>query len=258
MTGRTIWYFIKFFRKEQYADEFIKGTLHLNRLSYFKKLENNDDDGRPDTNEAVAMWWQPHDVVIDLNVPGIGAVKITKEDLAAPVSISYEYHEHFHIFCLYAVHATGFATVDGKFDLAESEAAELRRQLAIDERCFKFGPFAVITPAVPFLAQLKEALQRRGQWFRGRLVEYYDDETFHGQIPLADIPFKKQKRFSYEKEFRICVHTNTKGDDPLPIDIGDISHISAKVDSSRLKDLLQLKPEPVAPHCNAPPEKPAG
>jgi hypothetical protein len=46
MSGRTIWYFVKFFAKESHADQFIKGGLYLNRLSYFKKIENDDEDGR--------------------------------------------------------------------------------------------------------------------------------------------------------------------------------------------------------------------
>jgi hypothetical protein len=167
MNDPTIFYFIKFFSEERYADEFIKGRLYLNRLSYFKKIESNNDDGRADANEAVAMWWQPHDLTIDLNIPGIGAVKITKDDLAGPVSMSFDYHDHFHIFCLYALHTTEFATKGGKIDIEEGEVDELRRQLTIDERCFKFGPFAVITAAAPFLAQVKGAFQRSGQRVRG-------------------------------------------------------------------------------------------
>jgi hypothetical protein len=189
MTGRTIWYFIKFFKEEEHADQFIKGTLYLNRLSYFQKIESSCTDGRSDTTEAVAVWWQPHNLVIDIKMPGIGEVEITKADLAGPVSVSYDYHDHFHIFCLYAVHTTGFATIGGKLELSESEAAELQRQVAIDDRCLKFGPFAVFIPATPFLAQVKEALQRRGQWFRWNLVEYYDDETFHGEFAPKPYPF---------------------------------------------------------------------
>jgi hypothetical protein len=158
--------------------------------------------------------------------------------------MAYDDHNHLHIFCLYAVHTEGFATIGGKLELDESEADELRRQLAIDSRCLEFGPVAVVTPVVPFLSQVKEALRRRGQWFRGKRVEYYDDETFHGEIPPGDIPFKKQKRFSYQNEFRICVRTNTIDSAPLLIDIGDISHIAAKVASSRLNDLFELKLEP--------------
>jgi hypothetical protein len=50
--------------------------------------------------------------------------------------------------------------VDGKINYAPEEAEELQRQLKIDERCLSFGKFAVVIPAVPFLAQLREALKR--------------------------------------------------------------------------------------------------
>ena len=49
--------------------------------------------------EAVARWWQPHDVIMNITVPGIGEMKITSADLAAPVSMSFEHHKH----CLFAV-----------------------------------------------------------------------------------------------------------------------------------------------------------
>jgi hypothetical protein len=227
--------------------------LYLNRLSYFREIENSSADGiddRVDKTEAVAMWWQPHDFIIELKIPGVGGVTITKDDLAAPVYMSYSDHDDLHIFCMYAVHTTGFATIGGKLELAESQAAELQRQVAIDDRCVEFGPFAVIIHAVPFLSQVKQALQRRGQWFRGKLVDYYDDETFHGELSPKDpkdIPFKKQKRFTWQREFRICVQTNTTGSAPLLIDIGNIAHICAKVPSSRVSEVFKLsKLQPAA------------
>ena len=35
MSGQTVLYFVKFFAEETYADQFLKGSLYLNRLSYF-------------------------------------------------------------------------------------------------------------------------------------------------------------------------------------------------------------------------------
>ena len=143
MSGRTVWFFVKFFAREEHADHFIKGGLYLNRLSYFKKIENDDDDGRPDTNEAVAVWWQPYDITMTLNVPGVGETKITSKDLAAPISMSLEYHDHFHNLCLYAMSTVSLESLDQQASLAENEA-ELQRQFRIDERCVKFGQFAVL------------------------------------------------------------------------------------------------------------------
>ena len=235
MSDRMDCYFVKFFQEEEHADQFIKGKLYLNRLSYFTKIED-ECDGRPDTNEAVAMWWQPYDVTMTLNIPGVGETVITSKDLAAPVSMSFEYHDHVHVFCLYTVSTVSPESLDQQASLAEREA-ELQKQFRIDERCAKFGQFAVLVQVAPFLGQLKEAreaLRRNGLRFGQAHVKYYDGETFHGEITHKEIPFWKQKKFSYQQEFRICVQTNTQGDDPLTIDIGDISHLCVKVDSSRL------------------------
>jgi hypothetical protein len=70
---KTIWYLVKFFSEEQHANQFIAGQLYLNRLSYFKKVEAASEDGRPDANEAVAVWWQPDDTISVL--PGLARSK---------------------------------------------------------------------------------------------------------------------------------------------------------------------------------------
>ena len=149
---RDISYFIKFFKEERFADQFMKGSLYLNRLSYFENIDDNDD-GRADATETVYMWFQPSGVIMKLNVPGVGSVEITKADLAAPLSMSSEIHTHLHVLCLYAVYTTGFDDINimsGNLPVPESEVPRLLKKLKIDERCLKFGSCAVITPAVPF------------------------------------------------------------------------------------------------------------
>jgi len=247
MTRRVIWFLIKFFTDEHHADQFMAGNLYLNTLAYFKQAEVEDSDGRMDVTEGVAMWWQPDNFVMNLNVPGIGDIEITKADLAGPVSIASQIHNNLHLFCLYALHATGFELIDGKINLAPEQAEELERQLRIDERCMKFGKFAVIMPAGPFLEHLRHAFNSQGYKCRGELVEYYDEETFHGEIPPKDIPFRKQKRFSYQQEFRLCVYPRTEEEaansNPISIGIGDISHICRKVEAAQVPSLFELKLE---------------
>jgi hypothetical protein len=60
------------------------GNLYLNTLAYFKELESKSY-GRDDSTEAVAMWWQPNDMSITLNMAGFGNIEITRKDLAGPV-----------------------------------------------------------------------------------------------------------------------------------------------------------------------------
>lgn len=245
MSAPIIWYLIKFFTEERYADQFMTGGLYLNTLEYFKKAETESSDGRIDSTEAVAAWLQPDDIRIKLNIPEIGDCEITKKDLAGPVCLSFDHHNYLHLFCMYAIYTTGFEAIDGKIDCAPEDVEDLQRQVKIDERCLKFGKFAIITPAVAFLDNLKKALKIQNYKATGKLVEYYDNEVFHGMIPMADIPFMKQKRFSYQREFRLCVDAGCKTDSALTINIGDISHICVKVDADNLPGRLEIKTEPV-------------
>jgi hypothetical protein len=191
----------------------------------------------------VALWLQPHDVELDLNIPGIGAVTIRKSDLAAPVSMSFDFHEHLHVLCLYCF-ITGTITPEGDLQFIAADEAELKESLMIDARCYGFGPFAVVTQAAPFLAQLSKALRAAGVKFQGKVVEYYDDATFSGKMALADIPFRKQMRFSWQREFRVCVQTGTKGTDPWHCRMGEISSFSGKIRSSDLNSHFQVNFKP--------------
>jgi hypothetical protein len=96
------------------------------------------------------------------------------------------------------------------------------------------------------LTRLQEALQMRGQWFHGQLVEYYDDLTFHGNFEPKEAPFRKQRRFEYQQEFRVCIHTDTKGDDPLILQIGDLSDIAVRLDTKNLGNLFRLHLAPLS------------
>lgn len=238
MTAPTIWYFVKFFTQEEHAAAFTKGNLYLNTIGYFKKVESECDDGRGDTTEAVAIWSQPHDFAMNLDVPGIGSTEISGKDIVAPVSMAFDYHDYFHVLCLYAIHTTGFECVDGKIEYSPEDAETLQRQLHIDERCFKFGGFPVITPAVSFLDRLRAALKSQGYKSTAKLVDYYDDEVFNGEIPTSEIPFRKQKRFSYQREFRLCVYPHKRQDAPITIAIGDISDICGRVEPDQLNGLF--------------------
>lgn len=245
MSAPIIWYLIKFFTEERHADQFMTGDLYLNTLDYFKKAETKNGDGRIDSTEAVAAWLQPDDIRIKLNMPGIGDCELTKKDLAGPVCLSFDHHNFLHLFCMYAIYTTGYKTIDGKIDCTPGDVEDLQRQVAIDERCLKLGRFAVITPAAPFLVNLKKALKTQKYKATWRLVEYYDNEVFNGMIPMADIPFMKQKRFSYQREFRLCVDAGGKTDSALTINMGDLSHICVKVDPDHLPGLFQIKTEPI-------------
>ena len=248
---KTIWCLIKFFEKEEYADQFLAGKLYLNRLSYFKNQEEKedvDDDGRPDRHEAVAMWWQPKDLIIKLDVAGFGSFTIPPEDLAAPVVTSYNYHDYLHVLCLYAVHSGEFDCVKGNIQLqSEDELAKLKEWLQIDKRVFNFGKYAVVTKYREFFSHVSKTLKAKNYHAVGKLVEYYDEEVFNGHFEEADIPFRKQKRFAFQREYRVCVSDESMGETPMHLDVGDMSAFSQKVLASNLPELVGFNPTKFKP-----------
>jgi hypothetical protein len=217
--GRTVWRFIKFFEKEEYADAFIAGSLYLNSLGYFKGLEGESDNGRADPTEALWAWLQPYDVDMTLSFPGHGQVRITEKDLAAPISFWDAEYDFVHVLCLHTV-----ATDAGQSVIGEGLKIE------VDRRCVGLGRFAVVVQPQPFLDRMRTVLSERGYRFRYDFVEYYDEKTFHGEIPRKNVPFTKQERFSYQREYRLCVYPGTPTNGPMTIGIGDLSDICTQMD----------------------------
>jgi hypothetical protein len=228
--------FIKFFAEERYADQLLAGELYLNTLAYFRKIETVED-GRFDTHEAVSMWLQPEDIIMKLNAPGFDEILITGKDLAAPTSVFRTDSDYIHVFCLYTVTLNNFKIVNGRIT---GKTEELQRDLTIDKRCFEFGQYAVATNPVLFQQQLREALRAQSRPFRSRFVTYYDETTFHGQIPDKDAPFWKQSRFSYQREYRVCVYPVVEVASPITIRIGDISSFSKKLKATEIDTLWSL------------------
>jgi hypothetical protein len=236
---RTIWYLVKFCAEEEWADDFRKGSLYLNRLSYFKKEEEEGDDDRFDKHEAVAAWLQPSGLSIKFH--DHPELAICAEDLAAPVSVSFTHHNNLHVLCLYAIHTGRFECIDGFIDYAKDEADELRDHLKVHDKCLEFGAYAVIVKAQEFIERAKTAIESSGCWGRMKLVDYYDPATFNGSFSEEDIPFNKQQKHSYQNEYRIAVDSRTVGDNEFRLEIGDISDISAKISAADLNNLLKLE-----------------
>jgi hypothetical protein len=109
VANQVVEHFIKFFKDESHADQLIKGRLHLERLAYFKRVEENCNDGRADEADATSMWLQPRGIFGRLSVPALKLhTEITEADLAEPIWVGSCAYDHLHLFFLYAVCADGF------------------------------------------------------------------------------------------------------------------------------------------------------
>ena len=223
--SRNILFLIKFFNKPEHARKFSQGHLHMKKLSWFKRHENedNNDSGRIDTDEATSSLLQPGKGILTLN-------DMVIED--AQIKIQMDWLNDLHVFCLHAAH-TGdldFITLQ-----AEHDVETLRKQLVVPQKCLSLGNYAVVVKNVgEFVNRIDATLFSKHYLFIRKLVQYYDPTSFHGSFSDDQSVFWKQKRFAYQREFRYAINAGGSVDNILDLDVGDLSDITLHLNTKDL------------------------
>jgi hypothetical protein len=226
--SKTIFFFVKIFDEKKYAMDFIKGKLFSNRLSYFRNLEESQGANRGDKNEGVVSLFQPDKVNIVINDRVIS-------DLSGPISIKMNWHDNLNVFCIYAAHS-------GSFDsLTEKNFNAFKKQLEIPEDCLNLGKYAVVVTSVSqFIERVQSAVEKYDYGLHGDLVEYYDPNSFNGTFDQNEAIFKKRNEYKHQKEYRFAFDRGVVGEDPLTLDIGDISDITMLCDVTDVNVKLEM------------------
>jgi len=230
---------VKFFSEFDHAQQFLDGGLFMRRLAYFRREE--DAEGRWDSTEGVWGWLQKEGLQIHMSVPTVGTINITERDLAAPVSMALGEPDDLYIYCMYAYYIEEALPSDDVRDIyGEERVADLEAALQVDPRCLRFGPHAVVIPWGPFMESIKQAARGQSLRLRAGLVHYYDDEVFNGEFKLKDVPFRKQKRFDYQREFRICIQTLDRSLMPRTFNIGSLRGLGGYMPSEQTLKAFKL------------------
>jgi hypothetical protein len=194
----------------------------MNPLAFFRELEA--DQARGDGHEGIDSIIQSRDVelVIDPQVPGLEKIRVAPSELAGPVRIARERTSLCNLFCTFAL--TG--PIDGP----------------VLPKCHQwFGDsFVIFKNTQQFLSRVGTAAKNRGLRIEGRLVEYYDENEYSGEVGR----FRKSSLFSYQSEYRIALETGTQG--PFRFEIGDLSDITSEVlalDSA--DEILKFRPSEI-------------
>lgn len=234
-----IFAFVKFFDKLEHAQQFLDGDLFMRRLSYYRREE--DAEGRWDSTEGVFVWLQKKGLQIEMTLPNVGVANVTERDLAAPVSMSLGETDDLFIFCMYAYYIEEPLPGDDLSDIyGDDRLAELEAALHIDPKCLLFGPHAVVVPCGPFMERLRRAAINQSLRVRADLVRYYDNEILSGEFDPEDVPFRKQKRFEYQREYRICIRTLDRFAEPRTFDIGSLRGFGGYIPSERVLKAFKL------------------
>ena len=221
----AVFMLVKFFSEEGHATQFVDGKIRCNTVRTFKKWEESDVSGRSDRNEGTSAWLQPGLVQVVINGMDFSG------DLAEPMQIQMDWIDDLYLFCMHAVHTGDLDTTT----LSNENIEELRQEMSIQEACFEFGDYAVVVTNVnEFVRRMRATAQANGYRFDRNSVKYYDPETFHGSFDGIEAAFSKQRRQSYQREFRFVIDAGARGDCPLTLEIGDLSDITMPVRSGEL------------------------
>lgn len=227
--SKTIFFFVKIFSEKSYAEEFLKGSLYSNRLAFFKKLDETAQANRGDKHEAVVGWYQPDQIRLVLNGHEF-------KDLAAPISLQKVLHDELNVFCIYAAHSGHFKEV------TDENIFDLRDHLRIPSSCLMLGDYAVVVrQAQSFIDRVVSAVKDKNYGLKAGLVEYYDPSLFSGSFSDDEAVFRKRKEFEHQREYRFSFETGISGNNPIKLEIGDISDIALICETSEVNNLLKVR-----------------
>lgn len=201
----TILLFIKIGSEEYMRDLYENGTIYMNTLKYFRKVE--DGGLRGDPYECASDVVDRDDATIRLS--------FMDEDIK-PARISYSSRLDLgNLYCLYCVSSNGLKSPS---------------DFAFDTENLRFGSHCVIIkqPGL-FIEKVSNELEKMDYYYRHGFVNYYKKEKVnHGLTP-----FHKSDKFDYQREFRFFVENEL--DQPIKINIGSMESYAEMFEAKGLK-----------------------
>jgi hypothetical protein len=213
MATHSIKMFLKFGQEEHINDLYYNGTIFMNAIQYFRKIE--DGGLRGDRYEGISR--------IKNYPPGqfeIPSLNYKGNYLALQIREAYD-TVLGNIFSLYCVSSHGW---------------ENPNDFKIDKKIKQFGSHClVVKDNVKFLSLIEEKLKVLRVNFNHNFVTYYDKDKVDRKITL----FEKPLEFEYQKEFRFYV--KRKSDKPFTFSIGSLTKIAEVYKAEDIVDTLKLR-----------------
>ncbi|MEH6658133.1 hypothetical protein [Leeuwenhoekiella marinoflava] len=208
----TIKLFIKFGKSEHIKELYENGTVFLNSIQYFRKLEDNGVRG--DIYEGISK-------LHNLPAGDFEIKSLNYKGKYISMQIRESYDEVLgNIFSLYAVSSHGFPNP---------------LEFKIDERNADFGSHCLMIKNLPlFFERIEKAIKDLGHKFRHGFVKYYDADKTNGEVTL----FQKPMKYEHQKEFRFYVQR--KSTKPLTLNIGSLKDIAEIHETGELIKGLEL------------------
>lgn len=212
----------KFFSCETYRDDFLRGHLYFNSLSYFRRAEASDSFKQNDPYECCKIF-QPNSIKVFFG-------QLELNDLAGPVSIC----GNDDVLKSYIM---SFSTI--RLD-SQKKYVSLEDVL-FSEKMINYGEHAVAIPRMElFVERLKKAALKENLDFAMGPVNYYDFAKDKVLDESPKIAFQKRREFSYQREFRFLLRKKDAVDKHIILEIGDLSDIAQSCKSADLNGMLEI------------------
>jgi hypothetical protein len=210
----TIFTYARTFSEVRYAEAFIGGHVRMPSLNYYRSLEDGNDPLRGDAYEGTSA-------VLRIKKVSIAGREFAVSSASGRGRLAFTETLSWCASCLTAI---GITEQDGD-DL--KSAAQLKRAMQLDDRCSQLGQNLVyFTNPDEFIRRFYAATDKLGLRSKARLVNHFDESSFHGSFPSSDIAFMKPRRFAYQKEFRLVVATPEGTPAPFILDLGPLHDVA--------------------------------
>ncbi|HBR14988.1 MAG TPA: hypothetical protein DD723_05530 [Candidatus Omnitrophica bacterium] len=201
---------IKFGKQEHIEQLYNKGIIYMNPLKFFRELE--EDQVRGDPNEGTTRISQPEIIRQVKLISGGKEIVLENKGLIKEANVSG------NIFCALAI-------------FRKEDQSVIKPDIRGD--VFKFGDAILLINNVPeFIDRVTKAAQKVRQNMESRAVKYIDFDKHHGQVEW----FEKDKKYSYQNEFRFFVFPGV--DQTLQLRIGPLKNLAVRINK---RDLVSLK-----------------
>lgn len=202
--------FLKIGKEEHIRDLYENGTIYINTIEYFRKIE--DGELRGDGYEGASR--------IINSLPGTFRIpKIDKDFNYQKIHIKESYDTILgNIYSLYCISSKGF---------------ENPFEFRVDNKNLRFGTHCLmIKDNQYFFDKIKSELKNNGYNFRHGFVDYYDkNKISNKKLTLFDKP----NEFEYQKEFRFYVYNEEVI--PIKIQIGSLEGVAEIIEAKNLTEL---------------------
>ena len=216
----------KFFSREEYRDDFLKGHLYFNSLNYFRKAEVPDIFKQNDSYECCKIF-QPNSIKVSLG-------QLELNNLAGPVSIC-------GVDDVLKSYIMSFSTIRLDSQKKYASLEDLKRDVLFSEKMIKYGEYVVAIPRMElFVERLKKAALKENLDFAIVPVNYYDFSKDNVSDEYPKNAFQKRSEFSYQREFRFLLRKKNAVDEHVILEIGDLSDIAQSCKSADLNGMLEI------------------